>query len=826
MIKINHIHIFYSMASLFVAGICFLGIMRCPRRLWAEFEWTHRDNNVIITKIIAGGSADLAGLQVNDIVAAIQNIPVQNSQQLHFILDSNVPGEVVELSVQRGQETAIVPVSLVSRFSRTYIASNLLLGFSFWLVGVFILFAKGGEKLTYLFFWGFMALAISISLVWPGFPYGYYVLGSLPALYLFVYPFVPPVILHFTLVYPERKRFLDKFKYVFPAIYAPTPVFIMLMEIGYLPAIRTLSLQSFDFYYQVYNVFRLFFLVYLSLSIAALVHSRQKAKTRAAKNKVQWILWGVVFGSMPFFMFWTLPHALGLSPLIPDVVGYFALLLVPVSLAFSIIRYQTFEIEIVVNRSIVYAIITILVVAFYLLSIWLIGFLFQNTKVGANHTLILLSMLIAAALFAPIKNKVQNLVDRLFYRVKYNYRTILRHFEDELSLTHTQDQVVEHFFAQVRHVLPVSKLALCYYKDHLKKFQAIKSRGIAAVDVKTALAGISKNEVPRLVSSRMVLAKKGRTEFEDYPELDSNPLFEHIKLELLIPIFVQDDLVGLLLVGPKKSGLRFREEDVFLLLQMAEQTLFVYERHRFQEQMILEQAEKKKLAELNQLKSDFIGHVSHELKTPLTSIQWSMENLLDGIPEELTPPIKKYVQSVHKSALILTQMIENLLDVTRIESNRILIQSEKLLVLEMVDDAIEAVRSIGSAKSIRFHVEIKKDMTVHADAVALQTILKNLLENAIKYSPEHSEIRLTAAPLNDDNIQISVQDQGVGIRPEKRSQIFDKFERLRSPKTERQKGLGLGLHIVKRLVELHGGEIKVKSQVDHGSTFSFTLPIG
>ncbi len=226
---------------------------------------------------------------------------------------------------------------------------------------------------------------------------------------------------------------------------------------------------------------------------------------------------------------------------------------------------------------------------------------------------------------------------------------------------------------------------------------------------------------------------------------------------------------------------------------------------------------------LNQLKSDFISHVSHELRTPLTSICWSVENMLDGIPEKPSPKVKAYLEGINDCSSHLRRMIENLLDISRIEAGRIEISPEKLFLSDEVQKCLDVSRPLADNKNIAFDVTLDLKIYVNADRDCLQEILINLVNNAIKYSPQKSTIKIEAKEAVSNRAIISVKDQGLGIAKDQQTIIFEKFQRIKTENIAKEKGLGLGLYIVKKLVELQGGKIWMESEIGRGSVFSFSL---
>jgi diguanylate cyclase (GGDEF)-like protein len=226
------------------------------------------------------------------------------------------------------------------------------------------------------------------------------------------------------------------------------------------------------------------------------------------------------------------------------------------------------------------------------------------------------------------------------------------------------------------------------------------------------------------------------------------------------------------------------------------------------------------LEELSRLKSEFISIASHELRTPLSTVMGFSELLLD----ELDPsdPRHQYVSVIHQDALQLSTLVNNLLDISRIETGRLEIEMESVDLEAILPPLITML----SAPAPRHDLVVELDPStrwVRADTGKLNQILMNLLGNAIKYSPDGGEIVVRSAPAADGRVEVSVTDQGIGIPEEHLERIFERFHRVDSSETRSIPGTGLGLYIVRHLVELHGGTIVAESTAGRGSTFRFTL---
>jgi len=234
----------------------------------------------------------------------------------------------------------------------------------------------------------------------------------------------------------------------------------------------------------------------------------------------------------------------------------------------------------------------------------------------------------------------------------------------------------------------------------------------------------------------------------------------------------------------------------------------------------------EELRRLDELKSEFLAMVSHELRTPLTAIVGYSRLLMRQVHGLLTPKQLEHQEAIFRSAQRLTELINDLLDVSRLEAARVELNPRPTDVREAVDQVASAVRVAAQAKQIRIANAVGADVpAVDADATRLHQILVNLVGNAVKFTPPGGSVTVRAAR-QGDQVWIAVEDTGVGIAKDELARIWDPFYQVESPMRRRHGGSGLGLAIVRRLVELHGGLVRAESDGENcGSRFSFTMPV-
>ena len=228
-------------------------------------------------------------------------------------------------------------------------------------------------------------------------------------------------------------------------------------------------------------------------------------------------------------------------------------------------------------------------------------------------------------------------------------------------------------------------------------------------------------------------------------------------------------------------------------------------------------------ADLDRTRTEFLSNVSHELRTPLTSLAASIELLMNydqGIPEDVSAVLRV----IHRSTLWLHNLVENLLCASSIQVGRFQVDPQPTSLVEILEEAVSFVMPLLEKKQQTLKCDCPPRMSpVMADAQRIGQVLINLLHNASKYGPTYDTIGLTVEDLGSE-VRLSISEHGPGIPPEEREHLFERFYRQRPAQGGGRPGVGLGLAIVRSIVELHGGAVGVQSALGEGSTFWFTLP--
>ncbi len=304
---------------------------------------------------------------------------------------------------------------------------------------------------------------------------------------------------------------------------------------------------------------------------------------------------------------------------------------------------------------------------------------------------------------------------------------------------------------------------------------------------------------------------------------------EETRSELAVPIKSGQKVIGVLDIQSDALN-AFDELDVAAMEALSTQIATAIENARLYEET---QQRAKALAEANlrlqeldRLKTQFLANMSHELRTPLNSIIGFSEILMDGLMGQMTPEQVECVRDIHDSGEHLLTLINDILDLSKIEAGRMELEPTTFDVAELLEEVQATVTPLIESKSQVLTLEYSDDLPLlTADRFRVKQVLLNLLSNAHKFTPAEGHITLTCRLADPNTMLFSVADTGIGIKPEDQEIIFEEFRQVIDSSNQEMTGTGLGLAISKRLVAMHGGRIWVESEYGHGATFSFLLPL-
>jgi signal transduction histidine kinase len=353
---------------------------------------------------------------------------------------------------------------------------------------------------------------------------------------------------------------------------------------------------------------------------------------------------------------------------------------------------------------------------------------------------------------------------------------------------------------------------------------------LTAASGKIGHAILEEGHIVHLYQDQSIIAKAARTRetiIISDTRADPEYLYHHLLpdalSEMSVPLVVGEQLIGVFDVEADVEG-RFTEEDIRTFVTLASQTAVALRNA----QLYSEQMETvERLRELDHLKSSFLANMSHELRTPLNSILGFTQVILEGLDGPLTEDMNMDLELIEKNGQHLLTLINEVLDMAKIESGRVSLSLEPVNLSEMLNDVLRTTQSLArEGVSVNNLSQLPESMLIMADAVRLRQMLINLMGNSFKFTDQGSVNIETE--IIEEKVQIRICDTGIGIPPDKLESIFESFSQVDTSTTRKAGGTGLGLPISRRLAEMHGGWLWASSKgiSGEGSIFYLELPIG
>lgn len=286
------------------------------------------------------------------------------------------------------------------------------------------------------------------------------------------------------------------------------------------------------------------------------------------------------------------------------------------------------------------------------------------------------------------------------------------------------------------------------------------------------------------------------------------------EVQLVVPIMREGNIMGLItLEGNHPSAID--NDDIAFVERLADRAAVALENSRLYEQ----------IQAANEAKSEFISLVTHELRLPMTTIKGYTDLMFSGMTGTLNEQQMQFMEIIRRNLDRMNRLVTDLADINRIESGRMKYENKDFLLQDLVEDIAESLHKTIASRQQTLKIDVTPDLPpVHGDPARISQILSNLLSNAYKYTQDKGEIQLSVRK-NRDFIQVIVSDNGLGISAEDQAKLFTQFFRSEAREVRAQHGWGLGLFIVKKLIEAQGGEIVFESQLGKGSRFAFTVPM-
>lgn len=541
-------------------------------------------------------------------------------------------------------------------------------------------------------------------------------------------------------------------------------------------------------------------------------------------------------------------------------------LLGTLSAAYVVLTHRLFDVRRAVRRVVNYLISTLLMVAVYT-AFFVVAHRLFGTMPGYSPLVTgVVLALVLSVFFDPLLRLAQRLVHRLLSGGVRDPSRTLREYSTKISNILDLEQLSTVAIGLISEAMGIRNGALfvvhCQEGEDDEEGRYFRLRSVSGtVEEREPISAM----LPAKCSV-VDLLRQDHSPLTQY-DIDLHPRFQDLSaserdwftglgMDVYVPIYAQEEWIGLLALGPKRSGARYYDDDLALLSTLADQTAVALENARLFDDLKAQHAEierlneelalaNRELIQMSQAKSDFIDIASHELRTPLTQVRGYTDILDDMIEGESLGPEggRELTQGLQKAAKRLEEIVDTMFDVAQLDTETMHLNLTRGSVAPIVDAAVRTWATALEERKLTLAVEGLTDLPpITADGKRLRQVFSHLVQNAIKFTPDGGRIRITGRMLEwtlpqDQAIEIVVADSGIGIASEELERIFEKFYRVGdvlSHSTGKIKfkgaGPGLGLTIARGIVEAHGGRIWAESpgcdeETCPGGEFHVVLPV-
>ncbi len=641
---------------------CCVGIVHIASKPGIPVELESRDGIVYVDRVDEPLSRQI---HEHDALLSINGQSISTVEDVEFVFDGLRIGQKVLLTLNGSKGERSEEIFLMHFYSKFYLASVIFVSSLFFVVGLIVFWRKSNDPAARVYHFGSLGTAVMLSTTWGSVVSIPPILGPLlRAVFSGMYAFVPLLFFHFMRLFPRSRPI--RWGLFLPALYSIAAVLAIGSGASFIMAWQSGSLAIFHSHLTWFAATRWFMIALVFNGLWTIRQSYREAGDEGERRKIRWVVWGLFIGFVPFVVLWVIPHMVLSYGLVPESVMLLSSGFIPLAFGASIVRYHIMDIDLILNRSVVYGTVMGMVAVVYIAIVGGAAGLVSSLTYEESVSVSAGAAIIVALLFEPARRLVQQEVDRRFFRIRYDYRKAERKFQEDVAACVYAEDVIRLLVDRTSTIISPEKIL---YVLHPQDGDPHISEGMGfdtPVDAICRLLGADAEKSALLPFAIADCVEPG-VPFAPlvHPECDAAGVaLAHVSRSS------DGRVLGLLLLGRKRSGSRFSSEDIDLLSSLLQQVGLEIERHLLKKEVMEKAEQAVRMERLNAMKSDFVSYVSHELRTPLTSIKMFAEMLQQRIPRQ-EKDSREYLQIIEGETDRLQRMVNTILDSARIDRGEV-----------------------------------------------------------------------------------------------------------------------------------------------------------
>jgi signal transduction histidine kinase len=749
-----------------------------------------------------------------DYPARLGDVTVGSPAELHFLTQSRPIGSEIEVR----SDTGTFRSRLLPQLSRSHLLLIFIESLIFIAVNLIVFCPRVDRGPVRDFYWCTLLYGVAVALNGVYFPQSSNWAELIrPLIWIGCLAALPVFFLHMSLAFPRRDRFLDRYPAAMPIISGVSLALFVWQSFAVLRYFAAPSAAAWAAAVPARLLAESFLVAAVAAGCFILYRRGRDLQLTREREQTKWLLWGFTIGVTPYVFLRTLPKLAGVASPIPPELDRVFELTIPMAFTLAVVRYRFLDIDIIIRRSLIYGILAGLLAGLYFLVWTLAG---QRLVAQFPHfatAIQAIAIALPVALFNPTRRWIGHWVDRTFFKIQYNFDLALVTLEQRIRVSTSQEEIAEVCVDFLERQLLLRNAAVV-----ARRGATLVTAGDLGDDLATNALRLLETMSPQAGSIIAAPNTTSRPEIErsDFPD----GLFQ-AGARIAVRLDSQGRTLWMILVGDKATERRFIDDDLRLLERVRAEAAAMLERVELVQLAAEAAQERERVQVLDRMKTDFFSRVAHDLRTPLTSIQYTVENLLDGVRGAPPPEYVPHLQAVRAASSRLGRLVSNLLDLSRLDQPEVQLRFEAVSLALVVRDTLATLGPIGAARGVRLEFREQGGVgPVRGDRDKVYEIVANLMENATRYSPDRSTVEIALQRCVGDRQSLEVRDHGPGIGDGEHDRIFDRFHQGKPSPYSRQRGFGLGLYVARSYAELMGGSVTVSNHPDGGARFVCTLP--